>query len=339
MTLAVMTSYAAAADPPPLSPLHPFALGAGRPSGLELASPDDHWVCSVQIAYGNSFRADDGVVAAHALVDGAGGPLSDLAFDTAAAADADRTTWMVDAETVRLDLEVQRSWGSRAFIGGRLSTWRLGGTFLDALPERWHDLIGFGRDGRELFPNRATQIRVSRNGRSLETSTASCWQLGDATLWGGLRLPGRGRWHHRTWLAATLPGGADFGAAGPAAGLRWAGLLELDDATWFGGVGWTVLGRGSWPADRTRTTWHAWAGFDRALGRRWGAGVVARADDSQFRDRLDGRPAARSAQLALGPWFLLSDVTTLHLSLGEDFPGMGSSPDFSVHARVAISFD
>jgi len=99
-------------------------------------------------------------------------------------------------------------------------------------------------------------------------------------------------------------------------------------------AGWTFQGGGTPTTDDAADTWHAWAGYDLGLARWLDVGLLIRGDSSPYRGRVEGRLAEWVARWALGATLRLSPTVGLQLALGEDIPGVGLSPDFSLQTRL-----
>lgn len=337
LAVTIVASVSGAQTLPPLTPLLPTALASARPHGLELAStvpPGLTW--SMTLAYGNAFAAADEVHSAHQATGQIGEPLSDAAWDAAVASRDGLTTWAVDLEMMRLDLEAAIGFAGGLSTGLRAPVWWSAETPLDSWPGRWHRAIGVGDAGRELYADRRSVFRLARGETQLDLSGAVDPELGDLSAWAAWSLPAWGPLEPRAWVSVTIPTGGDFGAGGWAGGLRWGAALDLGRVRLDGGLGLTVVEDvpGPWPA--SNPLWHAWIGGDLRLSGRWSFGLLARSDASAYRESLSDRPASASAELAIGPSIRIADAVWIQVALGEDFPGMGLAPDFSIQTRLVI---
>lgn len=318
--------------PLPLTPTHPVALEGTRPGGLELVVATVPAVAAT-LAYGNTFRMSDAVHRAHLEIDGRGSPLSDAAVRQAVIASG--KAWAFDTEVLRCDLEAVAPLGGRWFVGGRLSAWTIGGTGLDGVARAWHDVIGV-HDARDRYPDGETVARLATGRYDASLAAESGWTVGRVTAWTGVALATADQpIGNRLWLTAAVPTSSRIGRSGVDLGLRWMGVREIGPFRLFGGAGTTRLAPGDWPAAREhRWAWHGWAGLDWSLTPRWGAGLWARLDSSALDSSIEGRPAADSAELAVGLRWAAGPATELAVALGEDFPGMGLAPDFSLQVRL-----
>lgn len=323
---------AGAFEPPPLLPTHPLAVAGARPAGLELVRPDERrWTLSLTLAYGNSFAMDDDVHRAHLEVDGPGRSLSD---DALAAAAARGARLAIDAETVVTALEATGPVGRRLYAGVRLPWWRIGGTAIDALPRRWHELLGVDDGGRPLHPDGETVIWLRSGDRSPCRAGAGSG-LGDAAAWLGRTFSG-GLLDHRVWLAATVPTGShpQLDGDGLRLGLRWAAAWRRDRWSFAGGLGVTAGTADTVLGGSRRTTGHGWIAAGVEMGRSLRLDALVRVDGSPYSD-LPGPPADQvTAELAIGATVRLGPRHRLQLALGEDRPDRGFVPDFSLQVRL-----
>lgn len=337
LAVAILTSGAGAQDLPPLTPLLPTSAATVRPHGLELASAVPTGLTwSMTLAYGNTFAAADEVHSAHQTIDRIGEPLSDAAWGEAVASRDGRTTWAIDLEMMRLDLEAAMGFASGLSIGLRAPIWWSAGTPLDSWPGTWHRAIGVGNAGRELYPDRQSVFRLAHGAAQLDLSGDVDPDLGDLSTWAAWSLSAWGRLEPRVWLSVTVPTGGELGAGGWAGGVRWAAALDLGRLRVDGGLGLSVVEDVPGPWSASNPLWHVWLGGDLQVSERWSFGLVARSDASAYRGSLSDRPASASAELALGPSVRIADAVWLQVALGEDFPGMGLAPDFSIQTRLVI---
>jgi len=325
-------AVASAAEPPPLLATHPLAVAGARPAGLELLAPDrERWTLSLTLAYGNSFAVDEDVHRAHLDVDGPGRPLSDDALAVAAARGA---RYAIDAETVVTALEATGPVGRRLYAGVRLPWWRIGGTAVDPLPRRWHELLGIGDGGRDLYPDGETVVWMPGSDRALSLSDPVSG-MGDVAAWLGRTFPA-GRLEHRIWLAATAPTGSHplLDGDGLRLGLRWATAWSGRRWSLSGGLGVTGGSGDTVLGGPRRTTGHGWLAAGLEVGDRLRLDGLVRVDGSPYSD-LHGPPADQvTAELAVGATVRLGPRHRLQLALGEDRPVRGFVPDFSVQVRL-----
>ncbi len=331
--IAVLAAPAAGAvEPPPLLPTHPLTVAGARPAGLELVPPDEgRWTLSLTLAYGNSFAMDDEVHRAHLDEDGPGRPLSD---DALAAAAARGARYAIDAETVVTAIEATGPVGRRLYAGIRLPWWRIGGTVVDPLPRRWHELLGIDDGGRLLYPDGQSVVWVpAGNGSSARAEPGA--GLGDAAVWLGRTFSGR-RLESRVWLAATVPTGShpQLDGDGLRLGLRWAASWSGNRWSFAGGLGVTGGAGETILGGSRRTAGHGWIAAGVETGASLRLDVLVRVDGSPYRDLL-GPPADQvTAELAIGATLRLGPRHRLQLALGEDRPDRGLVPDFSLQVRL-----
>lgn len=324
-----------AGELPPLSAVSPLWIGGLRPEGLEFdLSGVPGWSFSLGLAYGNSFSMSSAVLDTHRSMDGTGRSLSREAFEAAAASNT--AIHAVDIESLRVDLEVLYNSPSGFFGGARIPAWSIGGTSLDGWPEMVHSWIGVSNAGREDFPEGRSFFGLSDGGESLIIDQSAGLRPLSMDLWGGRR------WeldHHnrlRAWLSASLPlvDLSDWGSRDFSWGLRWMAVHDFQGAELSAGLGWSSQG-GRLPAGAAAAdSFHVWMGLSVDLGKGFEAGFLARSDNSLYRRESPDRPGRDSGEFSVGLSCPLSAEMRLKLALGEDFPGMGLPPDFSIQTAL-----
>ncbi len=324
--------------PPPLAPVLPFDLPHAVPHGLELLPPPGagRWRLALTTAYGNTFSGTHQVARSHLAVDDPGTPLSPGALACAELNWPNDVFYLLDTEVVRLELEAARGLGHGWSAGARLPWWRLGGTGLDSLPQQVHRTLGIAAPGRELYPDGQSLVVVRIPGRGSVVLSSEERRLGNLTAWFARDLPPTGRLRHRLRVSVSAPtaGTTPLGAPGWDVGLGWDGELDLGRVTVEGGLAWTRQGGTTVLGEDAADTWHTWGSLTLPVTSRLGAGFIARLDSSPLRNAEAGRLGDPRATFALGPTFQLSPSLLLQLALGEDVPGVGVTPDFSVQTRL-----
>jgi len=331
----------ASAEVPPLAAVSPLRIGVLQPQGLELQlEGDPGWSCAFSTAYGNSFSFSPEVLEAHRIIDGRGRPMSPEAFEFAVRNFPGADLYAVDAEVLRIDLEVSFQALSGFFAGGRLSSFELGGTGLDSWPESLHSFLGIDDNGREAFPRGETFIGTAPAGESWMVSDEESLRPVSIEIWGGRRWElGKQAWH-RAWISFGIPLSEmhGFGARKPSIGIRWMAGRSFSALSVYGGLGFSLGGGDAGTLGNAENCFHYWAGLSLPLGKDVDAELMARIDDSPF-ERVDPGKAGRSTgEFAVGLSFPLSQPLRLALALGEDFPGMGLPPDFSLQCRLLWRF-
>ncbi|MEN8163173.1 MAG: DUF3187 family protein [Acidobacteriota bacterium] len=330
--LAVVAQEAA-----PLSAVSVLWAGHLRPEGLEMqAAGGEGWAFSVSYAYGNSFFASPEIIETHNEIDGSGADLSDEALDQARYLWPEANLYLIDAETSRFDFEAGYSSG-RWFGGVRVPVWSIGGTHLDGLPSGTHDFLGVSNSGREFFPEGQNLVFLNPVGtRSWSFDEKQSARVMGLTGWAGRRWPVGEDGGHRLWVALSVPIDDDepWGDAGSSAGVRWSISNRWGGLGLYGGLGWTFQGGEAGTLGGAADTFHAWGGVDISLGKRWALLTMFRIDDSVFADVDPGKAGRATGEFAIGFAAPLGKSVRLQLVLGEDFPGMGMPPDFSIQGGV-----
>ena len=159
-----------------------------------------------------------------------------------------------------------------------------------------------------------------------------------------MQLTGWGGWHwsvgesgeQRAWVTVSAPldDNGPWGDRGSSGGVRWVISNRWSGLGLYGGLGWTFQGGEAGTLGDAADTFHAWAGADISLGRNWALLVMFRVDDSVFADVDSGKAGRTTGEFAIGFSAPLGESVRLQLVLGEDFPGMGMAPDFSIQGGV-----
>lgn len=320
----------------PLAATSPLWLGHLRPEGLEVEFPDRGWTVHAGVAYGNTFSISPELLQLHREAGRTGEALDPSELAEARGRWPEAGLHAVDTEVVRLNVAASVQ-GDRWFGGGRISSWRLGGTALDRWPDAVHDAWGLSDQGRPLFPDGQSLVAVLPSGSpGWAQFRGDGARLVDATAWvGRCWATGSGR-RHRLWLTVSRPVTNELTSETSSnAGLRWAYSKRWSGSGFHGGVGWTVQGGRAGDLGPASETWHGWLGADVDLGRGWSALVTARVDQSVFADVAPAKPGRATGAFAFGVGIPLPAAGwRLRLSFGEDFPGMGIPPDFSIQSAL-----
>ncbi|MCP4896334.1 MAG: DUF3187 family protein [bacterium] len=320
----------------PHLPVQPFQLMHPRPFGLELVAPEPGtWHLGLSYAYGNTQHTSELVATLHSV-----------GFQTAQAFDPGigeliADTWPfahayhIDLEVQALQFEAVRSFGDRWDVGVRVPWLIVGPTPIDGLPSWWHRSLGFPNGTRDFFPGSESTLFLSHDGHRITEIDLDVRGLGNVDIWLGRSFLLVGATSHRAWLTISAPT-ADLDGLGESAwrtGLRWAIAIPIGPTHLDAGIGWTS-GGGHTPTGRAASAWHLWSSLTIPVSRRISLGIFARADSSPFRDDTDGQLGHTTAEFSLGASLRLGNATLLQLAVGEDFPGMGLNPDFSIQLRV-----
>lgn len=320
---------------PPLLSVSPLWISSLRPEGMEFDTDSTPgWSLSLNLAYGNNFSMSPEVLDNHRQIDGIGQALSREAFEEAARSGA--AIHAMDVECLRMDFEALFRRPSGSFFGAGIHTWRIGGTALDAWPERVHSWIGVNHAGRDEFPQGHTFFGLlGDHGNSIIEHGLSP-KLVSLNLWAGRRWELGHQYWHRGWISASLPLGdlSPWGARDLSWGLRWMGGHEFAWGEFSGGLGWSFesgrLPTGGYPANSV----HSWLGVSIDVGKGCEAGLLVRSDSSVYRHEAPGRVGRDSGEFSVGLSLPLATNFRLQLALGEDFPGMGLPPDFSLQTSL-----
>jgi len=333
----VSSSVGLAQEAPPLAAVSPLWVGHLRPEGLELENVGvGGWTISVAFAYGNSFFVSPEIAETHAEVNGIGAVLTQDVLDQARSKWPQADLLSVDTEGSRFDVEVGYASG-RWFAGMRVPIWRFGGTRLDGWPTGTHDLLGVSNNGREYFPEGRTTVVLMPNGGGMWSFEGSrSFQLMGVTGWGGVRWSFWDGGHQRFWFAFSAPVGSDgpWGERGWNGGPRWSISKGWGGLGLYGGLGWTHQGGAAGTLGDAADTFHGWGGIDASLGKDWAFLTMFRIDDSVFAEVCSGKAGRTTGEFAIGFAAPLGPRVRFQLILGEDFPGMGMPPDFSIQGRV-----
>lgn len=318
-----------------MAAVSPLWLGSLRPEGLEFVQGDaPGWTLALSMAYGNSFSMSPGVLEAHRLLDGAGGELSREAIRNSTL--YGKESYALDAETLRVDLEALYTSNTGFFGGMRMQSWKFGGTSLDGWPPQVHSWIGVGNAGRDDFPEGETFFGLISEGRVVTVEREAGLRMVSFDVWAGRVWKLGRRTQHRLWLSASIPlaEASEWRSGSFNSGVRWMAERSFDGFEFDGGVGWTRQGgrvAGGGPA---ADTFHAWLGLSVDLGRGVDANLLLRSDGSVYRDVVEGRVGRDSGEFSVGLGIPLSKKLRLETALGEDFPGMGMPPDFSIQTSI-----
>jgi len=326
-------SSLSAGDVPPLAPVSPLWIGSLRPGGLEFTEGQG-WTFSLSTAYGNSFSISHAVQTAHLELDGPGAPLSREAFDEAAQGSS--AIHAVDIETWRTDFEASFMAPSGYFGGGRIPVFRVGGTPLDSWAEEVHSWIGVTNAGREYFPGEESLFALSSGAVTVMDMEDQGPRALSLDLWGGRQWRTQHGIRQRVWLAASVPISEmeSYRHHGTGLGLRWMAEHSFRYMELSGGLGWTLQGGEVAGGAKAADTFHAWLGLVLPLGHGVEAGLLLRSDGSVYRHACPDRAGRDTGEFSVGLGIELSEKLKLQLALGEDFPGMGLPPDFSIQASL-----
>jgi len=326
-----------AQEMPPLAAVSPLWIGHLRPEGLELQEIEDQgWTFSASYAYGNSFFASPEITQTHAEINGIGADLTQEVLDQSRYLWPQIDLFTIDTEASRFDIEAAYAWG-RWFGGMGVPVWRFGGTRLDGWPTGTHDLLGVSNNGREYFPEgRTTVVLMPSDGGLWSFEGSQSTQVMGLNGWGGLRWSFGNGGRQKLWLAFSAPVGSDgpWGNRGWNGGPRWSISSRWGGLGLYGGLGWTHQGGDAGTLGDAADTFHGWGGADISLGRNWALLVMFRIDDSVFADVASGKAGRTTGEFALGFAAPLGREVRFQLVLGEDFPGMGMPPDFSIQGRL-----
>ncbi|RLE27410.1 MAG: hypothetical protein DRJ61_17445 [Acidobacteria bacterium] len=326
-----------AQEAPALAAVSPLWAGHLRPEGIELQDLDDQgWTFSVSYAYGNTFFVSPEIVETHTEINGAGAELTQEVLDRAQYLWPQEDLHAIDTETSRFDLEAAYSSG-RWFGGIRVPVWSMGGTHLDGWPSGMHDFLGVSNNGREFFPEGRTVVALMPPGDlSWSFDGKQSTQVLGLTGWGGRRWSLGENGGQRVWvvLSAAIDDDGPWGNMGSSSGVRWSISNRWGGLGLYGGLGWTFQGGDAGTLGDAADTLHVWGGADISLGKRWALLTMFRIDDSVFADVDPGKAGRATGEFALGFAAPLGEHLRLQLVLGEDFPGMGMSPDFSIQGAV-----
>ncbi len=334
----LLCSFSATAqETPPLAAVSPLWAGHLRPEGMELQVLDHQgWTFSVSYAYGNTFFVSPDIVETHIEINGVGADLTQEALDQALYLWPQSDLYSLDTETSRFDIEAGYSSG-RWFGGVRVPVWSFGGTHLDDWPSGMHDLLGVSNGGREFFPEGRTVVALMPpGGRSWSFEGEQSARVMGLTGWGGRRWSMGENGGQRVWVALSAPVDDDgpWGNMGSSGGVRWSISKGWDGLGLYGGLGWTHQGGDAGTLGDAADTFHAWGGADISLGKRWALLTMFRVDDSVFADVDPGKAGRATGEFAIGFAAPVGKSVRLQLVLGEDFPGMGMAPDFSIQGAL-----
>ncbi len=331
------TAGVVAQETPPLAAVSPLWAGHLRPEGMELQNPEHQgWTFSASYAYGNTFFVSPEIVETHVEIDGAGADLGQEAVEQARYLWPQADLYAIDTETSRFDLEA--GYASERWFGGvRVPVWRFGGTHLDGWPSGTHDVLGVSNSGREFFPEGRTVVALMPpGGRSWSFDGQQDARVMTLTGWGGRRWSLGENGGQRVWVALSAPVDSDgpWGAGAWSGGVRWSISKGWSGFGLYGGLGWSLQGGDSGTLGDAADTFHAWGGADISLGRDWALLTMFRFDDSIFAGVDPGKAGRTTGEFAIGVAAPLGKSLRLQLVLGEDFPGMGMPPDFSIQGRI-----
>ena len=260
----------------------------------------------------------------------------DVANHLAASSAADETV-VLDGETVRTTLVVQRRIGADWVVGVSLPYVRHSGGFLDNAIESWHDTFGLPNGGRELRPQDLLQFDYSNSGVALQGLTQDQTGLGDVSLTAARILGEAGlELHARVKLPTgdaerfTGSGGTDVGLSlvqqrRRAAGGRWQGM--------YWGVGVTRLDNG----DLTAPAPEDWQlvgliGSAFELTRRVNLKAQLELHSAPYESAVE-ELGDGSVQITFGASIALADDVSLDLALSEDIL-VNSAPDVALHMAL-----
>lgn len=320
--------------PPPLTLVQPLQLSHPRPFGLELSTPHSlGWSWALSYAYGNTHETSDLVASSHLNASG-----NEEAFDpgTAEAISArfpERQAYHIDLEVQVLQFEAVRALANGYDAGVRIPWYTVSPTFVDGFPTWWHDRLGISNEPRSFFDQEESSLFLSHSGASVVETDLRSEGFGNLDLWAGRTFPlARGR--HRAWVSVSAPTAdlPELGRPDWKIGARWAAFVPVGKTFLSGGVGWTS-GGGETPTTDAADTWHIWTSMTYSLSSRFSLGVFARADTSPYKD-LGGQLGHETAEFSVGGSLKIGESSLVQLAVGEDFPGMGLNPDFSIQLRL-----
>lgn len=337
LCLLVCSFTAMAQETPPLVAVSPLWAGHLRPEGMELQGLDHQgWTFSASYAYGNTFFVSPEIVETHVEINGAGADLTREALDRARYLWPQADLFAIDTETSRFDFEAGYA-SDRWFGGFRVPVWSMGGTHLDGWPSGTHDVLGVSDGGREFFPEGRTVVALMPlGGRSWSFDGKQSAQVMALTGWAGRRWSLGENGGQRVWVTLSAPVDSDgpWGDTGSSGGVRWSISNRWGGLGLYGGLGWTSQGGEAGTLGDAADTFHAWGGADISIGKDWAALALFRFDDSIFSDVDPGKAGRTTGEFAVGVAAPLGSSLRFQLVLGEDFPGMGMSPDFSIQGAL-----
>lgn len=337
LALMLCVSGVAAQEAPFLAAVSPLWAGHLRPEGLEMQDVGpEGWTFSASYAYGNTFFSSPEIIEAHTEIDGIGSDLTQEAIERAQYLWPDADLFMIDTETSRFDIEARYA-STRWYGGVRVPVWSFGGTHLDGWPSGTHNVLGVSNNGREYFPEGRTVVALNPSGgQSWSFDGNQSARVMQLTGWAGRRWSIGENGGHRVWvtLSAPIEDDGPWGDRGTSGGVRWAVTNRWGGLGLYGGLGWTFQGGDAGTLGSASDTFHAWGGLDISLGKNWALLTMFRFDDSVFADVDPGKAGRTTGEFAIGFAAPLGESLRLQLVLGEDFPGMGMAPDFSIQGGL-----
>jgi hypothetical protein len=237
ITLAVLISSTAAAEPFPARDLNPLLAGYGLPSALPTRLSAASWSVAADLNWAST-----------SLVQRAG-----------------TEQLIVDAETREARVTLGRSWSNGFAMQLELPYRYTGGGVLDGTIDGWHDLFGLPQGARATLPRDRIRIAYARSGAVLLDVDSSASGLGDISLDFGRSLHATTSSSVALWLNIKLPAGAASRLTGTAAtdvALAIAGDQRCgDDWSVFGQAAVIRLGDGErFPAQQHDVVWSAFGG-------------------------------------------------------------------------------
>lgn len=320
---------------PPLLSVSPLWISSLRPEGMEFDTDrTPGWSLALNLAYGNNFSMSPEVLGAHRQIDGTGQALSREAFEEAARSGT--AIHAIDVESLRMDFEALFRWRSGAFVGARIPSWRIGGTALDPWPERVHSWIGVDSAGRDEFLQGRTFFGLSGDHGNSIIEHGLSPRMVSLDLWAGWRWELGHQCWHRGWVSTSLPLAdlSPWGSRHLSWGLRWMAGHRFAWGEFSGGLGWSSEGGHLPTGGHPANSFHSWLGLSIDLGKGFEGGIMLRSDGSVYRDEDPGRVGRDSGEFSVGLSLPLAKNSRLQLAFGEDFPGMGLPPDFSLQTSL-----
>lgn len=343
LQLLCLTTAAGAQELLPLLDVQPIQVFHLRPEGMELSvpPPPGSWRFAVTWNYGNSWASTHQIPDAHISLDPPGSPLSRNAVAAAEAAWPGETSFFIDTELQRLEVEAVWSPASGWSVGAGLPWLVWDGTTLDVIPDHLHEFMGVSRGLRPYFPTRQSVVYVATGTRSFFLDRPPQAGQGSLHLWVAREIGRSGSWSHRFVLAVKAPTAKVTELGGDAWdwGARWAVRGKAGPLTLDAGLGWSRLGGGAPTIDRATDAWHLWSAARIHLFGGVDAAVIVRGDTSVYWHQAAGRLTKASLEMGFGPVIRLGEHVDLALTFGENLPAIGLAPDFSLHAGIVWRTD
>jgi hypothetical protein len=202
-----------------------------------------------------------------------------------------------------------------------------------------HDLVGAEQDGFEVFPYGQTVAHAYGRAGRVE-------RLGDldGSAWGDLSVAvggpvGRFIGAEHRWAAVVeAPTGDEMtlsGSGGWDLGLRWTGRWAGRSSLLLAGIGFARLDAdGGWLGMPRRDSWQLLVSSHHRLGADWSLRLAVRADSSPLEGFDDSDLGETAVLFDIGVRRELGGGAWLGLSLGENLPQVGVTPDYTLQLLV-----